>query len=42
MKLYIKQEVFSARDYFLVKDEAGNNVYEVRAPEKAIIVGLQL
>ena len=42
MKLYIKQEVFSARDYFRVKDEAGNDIYEVRAPEKVIIVGLQL
>lgn len=42
VKLFIKQEVFSARDYFLVKDEMGNDIYEVRAPETAIIVGLKL
>ena len=42
MKLYIKQEVFSGLDHFYVKDEAGNDIYEVKAPKKAVIVGLQL
>ena len=42
MKLYIKQEVFSARDHFYVKDESGQDVYVVKAPKRAVIVGLQL
>lgn len=42
MKLFIKQEVFSEWEHFYVKDENGQDVYEIRAPRKAVRVGLQL
>lgn len=42
MKLYIKQKVFSALPKFFVADENGNDKYEVRTPQKAVIMGLQL
>lgn len=41
MKLYIKQNVFSAVDHFFVKDEAGNDKYEVRGNE-GLTIGLKL
>lgn len=41
MKLYIRQKVFSALDHFFVKDENGNDKYEVRSPG-GITVGLKL
>lgn len=40
MKLYIKQQLISARDIFYVKDENGNDKYEVREKD-GIRVGLQ-
>lgn len=41
MKLYIKQKVFSAVAHFFVKDEYGNDKYEVKG-KMGISVGLNL
>ena len=41
MKYYIKQTVFSAVEHFTVKDEFGNDCFDVRSP-RGFRVGLKL
>ena len=41
MKYYIKQTVFSAVEHFTVKDEFGNDCFDIRSP-RGLRVGLKL